>query len=428
MTAMQDDLELLWEFGRNGDNAAFATVAARYIDLIYSAALRQVRDPHVAEDVTQAVLIILMNKASSLEAGTIVPGWLIRTTRFAALDAMKLQRRRSHHERQAAGMRKENDDNDGGEVKWEDVAPQVDEALLKLKSADRDAVVLRYLLGKSPEEIAWVLGVSEEAARQRVSRALARLRDILSRAGITAPENAIGSVLMANAVLRAPTAVSSLATTIGAPASGALSTPPAVIARGALRTMQWSKAKWIAGSLLAAACVIVLAFMLWPKKTPNVAEAPDYSPPARVRKGPTRTPAQIDQQYATKNKANPRLGWAAYANDMEALQQFLAAGDNVDIRSRDGQEHTPLIWASYHARDSGYEMVRYLLDKGADINAQRTGGLTPLMICTRQHSVRTVRLLLERGANKNIRSFKGQTALDIAREMNEPELIKLLEQ
>src|SRR3954469_24194446 len=147
MTTMQDDLELLWEFGRNGDNNAFATVASRYVDLIYSAAIRQVRDPHVAEDVTQAVLIILMNKAGTLDSGTIVPGWLIRTTRFAALDAMKLQRRRSRHEREAAAMRKENSDSSTDEgVKWEDVAPQVDDALLKLKTSDRDAVVLRYLL------------------------------------------------------------------------------------------------------------------------------------------------------------------------------------------------------------------------------------------------------------------------------------------
>src|SRR6185295_6925795 len=102
-------------------------------------------------------------------------------------------------------------------------APIVDEALLKLKAADRDAVVLRYLLGKSPEEIAWVLGVSEDTARQRVSRALARLRDILARRGVTAPQNAIGSVLVANAVMRAPAELTSLAGSIAAPASGALS-------------------------------------------------------------------------------------------------------------------------------------------------------------------------------------------------------------
>src|SRR5687768_7870189 len=136
---MQDDLELLWEYGRSGDNHAFSTVASRYIDLIYSAALRQVRDPHVAEDVTQATLIILMNKASSLPRGTVVPGWLLRVTRYAALDAMKLQRRRTHHERQAAVMRSEStQSSDQSGVKWEDVAPQVDEALLKLKADDRD--------------------------------------------------------------------------------------------------------------------------------------------------------------------------------------------------------------------------------------------------------------------------------------------------
>jgi RNA polymerase sigma factor (sigma-70 family) len=426
---MTDDLELLWEYARSGAQSAFATVAERYIDLVYSAALRQVRDPHVAEDVTQAVLIILMNKAGSLEPGTIVPGWLVRTTRYAALDAMKLQRRRRKHEEQAAAMRSETASDNPDEVKWEDVSPMVDEALLTLRRSDRDAIVLRYLLGKSPEEIAWVMHVSEEAARQRVSRALARLREILLRRGITAPENAIGSVLIANAVMRAPTAVSSLAGTIAAPGSGALSAPPAVIARGALRTMQWSKAKWAAGGMLVTACMVVLAVMFWPRPKPPIAKAPDPGGPgARPPRGAGRTPAEIEQQYAKKFKPNPRLGWAAFGNDIQALKQFVAAGDDVNARSRDGQLHTPLIWATLHPRDGGYELVAYLLDHGAGIDAQRVGGTTPLMMATRMRSPQTMKLLLERGADTSIKDATGRTALDIAREMNEPALIKVLEE
>ena len=158
-----DDLELLWEYGRTGDANAFARVAERYVDLIYSAALRQVRDPHLAQDVTQAVLIILMNKAWRLPGGTVVAAWLLKVTRYTALDALKLQGRRRRHEQRAAQMRSEafHDRGGGGggggetePVKWDDVAPLVDEALLKLRAADRDVVVLRYLLGKSTQEIA----------------------------------------------------------------------------------------------------------------------------------------------------------------------------------------------------------------------------------------------------------------------------------
>src|SRR4051794_14412137 len=97
-----DDLELLWEYARSGEQEVFARVAGRYIDLIYSAALRQTRDSHLAHDVTQAVLIILMNKAGKLPANTLVPGWLVKVTRYAALDALKMAARRKNHERRAA--------------------------------------------------------------------------------------------------------------------------------------------------------------------------------------------------------------------------------------------------------------------------------------------------------------------------------------
>src|SRR3954469_24872740 len=97
-----DDLELLWEYARTGSHELFARVARRYVDLIYSAALRQTRDPHVADDVVQAVLIILMHKAGRLKPGTILAGWLLKVTRYASLDAMKLAARRARHEQEAA--------------------------------------------------------------------------------------------------------------------------------------------------------------------------------------------------------------------------------------------------------------------------------------------------------------------------------------
>src|SRR5688572_31644 len=191
--ATMDDLELLWEYGRSGDSNAFARVAERYVDLVYSAALRQVRDPHLAQDVTQAVLIILMNKAWRLPAGTVVAAWLLKVTRYTALDALKLQGRRRHHEQRAAQMRAEAFHPPGSEteaVKWNDVAPLVDDALMKLRAADRDVVVLRYLLGKSTQEIAWVLGIAEDAARQRISRAMTKLRAILARRGVSGARTA----------------------------------------------------------------------------------------------------------------------------------------------------------------------------------------------------------------------------------------------
>jgi RNA polymerase sigma factor (sigma-70 family) len=435
-----DDLELLWEYGRSGDSHAFARVAERYVDLVYSAALRQVRDPHLAQDVTQAVLIILMNKAWRLPAGTVVAAWLLKVTRYTALDALKLQGRRRHHERRAAQMRSEAFHPQGGEateaVKWDDVAPLVDEALLKLRAADRDVVVLRYLLGKSTQEIAWVLGIAEDAARQRVSRAMAKLRAILARRGVggarTADEASFGAMMVAHAVGRAPAEVIELAKTIAAPASGALSTPPAVLARGALRRMGPSPAKWAwpAAAAIAAVALILILLERMPAVRQYVhrltapARAPVVvRPPPPVRRVPA-TPAPL--LPGQKIWTVPRMNQAASDNDLAAVKKYIAAGDAVDQVSRDGNNATPLVYAAFNGRDRAYDLIVYLLDQGANVNARHANGYTALMLAVRHRSPKTVELLLTRGADVTITSNSGENALDWAVQEKDPKILALI--
>ena len=79
---LNDDLALLQEYARCNSEEAFAALVSRHVNLVYSVALRQVRDPHLAEEITQAVFIILARKADSLGGKTILAGWLCRMARY----------------------------------------------------------------------------------------------------------------------------------------------------------------------------------------------------------------------------------------------------------------------------------------------------------------------------------------------------------
>lgn len=79
-----DDIELLRRYACAGSEEAFATLVSRHINLVYSVALRYVGNPHQAEEISQAVFMILAKKASSLRPGVVLSGWLYHTARLTA--------------------------------------------------------------------------------------------------------------------------------------------------------------------------------------------------------------------------------------------------------------------------------------------------------------------------------------------------------
>ncbi len=176
---MSDDLTLLREYARYNSEDAFAALVSRHVNLVYSVALRQVRDPSLAEEITQAVFIILARKAGSLGDKTILPGWLCRTARYVAANALKIQYRRQQREHEAQSTMNEPTSDEA----WKQIAPLLDAALEKLGKKDHDALVLRYFENKNFADVGAALGASEDAAKMRVGRALEKLRKFFTKHG-----------------------------------------------------------------------------------------------------------------------------------------------------------------------------------------------------------------------------------------------------
>ncbi len=211
------DQELLREYATRHSETAFAELVQRHVDLIYSAALRMVRDAHLAEDVTQGVFVALARNATRLNDRPVLSGWLHRTTRNLAGKSIRTDVRRRAREQEAAVMNELFATEADG--LWEQIAPHLDAALGKLSETDRDALMLRYFERKSGPEMAQVLGVSDEAAQKRVSRAVERLREFFAKRGVTVGTGGLVVVISANAVQAAPiglaVTISSAATLAG---------------------------------------------------------------------------------------------------------------------------------------------------------------------------------------------------------------------
>jgi len=196
------DQQLLDDYAERRSEEAFAELVQRHVDFVYSAALRMVRDAHLAEDVTQAVFAALAREAHRLKDRSVLSGWLHRTAQNLAANVVRTDVRRRAREQEAAAM-----DQllaTAADPGWEHIAPHLDDALGQLNEAERDAVLLRYFEHKTAREIAQTFGTSEEAAQKRVNRAVERLRDLFSKRGITVGASGLTVVISANAVQAAP--------------------------------------------------------------------------------------------------------------------------------------------------------------------------------------------------------------------------------
>src|SRR5439155_18741439 len=158
---MTSDLELLRDYARNKCEESFAALVNRHLNLVYSAALRQVRSPQLAEEVAQSVFADLARQVQLLAPDTILSAWLYQVTRRTAIDAVRREVRRRRREQIAFEMNTRN----AAATDWPRIEPLLDEAMHALDDGERAAVLLRYFENKSLREVGQALGTNEDAAQ-----------------------------------------------------------------------------------------------------------------------------------------------------------------------------------------------------------------------------------------------------------------------
>jgi RNA polymerase sigma factor (sigma-70 family) len=246
------DRQLIREYVESGSQSAFSELAARHADWIYCAAQRQVRDPGVAEDVAQAVFIVLARKAHTLRENSALNAWLFRATRYAAGHALRAEARRKRHERTAASMKTEIcSDTDSI---WRQVEPGLDQLVARLREEDRAALLLRFYQQKSMADVGAALNVSEHTAKKRVARAVERLRASLRGTGITLSAADLATALFADTTHPAPPA---LLASCGAAASGPGSAAAIHIATKTMSALVGVKLKLALAALVLAILIPV---------------------------------------------------------------------------------------------------------------------------------------------------------------------------
>jgi RNA polymerase sigma factor (sigma-70 family) len=317
MAILIDDSQLLDSYSQTGDQAAFAELVSRHGNLVYSTARQRVRDSHLAEDVTQAVFIILARKSRSVRAGRLL-GWLFQTTRYTAEAAIRLRARRAYHERQATRPEEQMQEN----PMQDEMTPLLGDALAWLSEIDRSALLMRHYRNMPASEIARALGLSTTATEKRLQRAMAQLRRYFQDRGITTSTDSLPAIIATVALRPAPLhLIASIASTATTTTSAAAGSAAAQLAKGTAQMIILSQTKAVAAIVLGV--VIVGAGVAVPVlQYTRAADARTTQPVAAAALVPTTqsTDPTVRQQLGA--------GLAAEGKYAQALEEYLWCFDH----------------------------------------------------------------------------------------------------
>ncbi|HEX5223178.1 MAG TPA: sigma-70 family RNA polymerase sigma factor [Verrucomicrobiae bacterium] len=354
----QTDQELLRNYIERKSDSAFAALVERYIDLVHSAALRMSGDPHSAKDITQCVFVALFQSARQLTDRSTLAGWLHNTARNLAAKEIRSQIRRRTREQEVAAM-KELLTTDTA-ANWEEIAPHLDAAVGEVNEPERDAVLLRYFKNYDLRTVGTALGISDDAAQKRVSRAVDRLREFLTKRGVTAGTGGLIAAISANAVQAAPTGLA-VSMSAAAVASTSLFTTSTVTTTKIIAMTTLQK------SVVAVTIATLAGLGIYENRTAarwrQQAETLQQEQAALTKKIQHLESAQAEQTVQLSSLNQNQIKPAANSNELLRLR-----GEVGRLRRENEESKSPITHAAVTAR---YKNAQELARNGDAAGALR---------------------------------------------------------
>lgn len=211
---------LLRSYVRKGSEEAFSRLVDRYLRLVYTTCLREIRDPDLASDATQATFLILARKSNNLKIDKSMASWLFATAFNVSRSLKRQEMRRLQLEKQISSSGNIPITNIDESQDKQFILDLLNRAMKKLGNHEIALLEMRFYQEYSLQEIGKVLGVSEDAARKRVVRAIEHLRKAYRQLGVTVTAMVLIDLFSQQGALSMP---SDIAVTITSVASGSLS-------------------------------------------------------------------------------------------------------------------------------------------------------------------------------------------------------------
>lgn len=348
-----NDKELVREFVREKSEAAFAALVRQHLNLVFATALRQIGDHAVAEEITQTVFVALAQSAGKLGSHPTIAGWLHQTALNKSREWLRSELRRRRREQIAVELAEARAE---GDSIWSPLVPLLDEALLQLRDADRAAVLMHFMEGRTFQEVGSILGIGEDTARKRVDRCLEQLTKFFQRRGFTISTLSSTAPLFAMASHTAPTGLATSAISAGFAAHS--TSASTLTLKGVLKIMAWTKAK---AAIITTAVVLISAGVtpyVWKYHLSPDAWQNRFHATYHLRKGELL-------RYIAPPYIPERMTY--YKTDDPSQYQAIPSGPNMALFTQDKQgklhrtQYTfgPKQFPLYLVIQTGFHLKRY---------------------------------------------------------------------